>query len=430
MKFTKKVLDNGMTIVMIPMKNTKIISVGFFIRAGSRNETNENMGIAHFLEHMMFKGTDNRSAETLFKELDILGSEYNAATTTQHTYYYTYGSSDDLKKILDIMLDIYINPKFEAKEINKEKKVIIEEMRMRGDMPFSKLYSAMHKKIFMGTSLERDIIGTAESVLALKKKDFTDFRKSLYKPDNTVFVIAGNFSPAPIFKILESHLGEMDNHNEHPPTYQDEKAIILNNMEGQSEPYIYIKKNVLYQQVYMLLVFPLYDLYDEHTNEIDLLSKVLTSGFSSRLSKSLREKKGITYRTNSYPIVYADSGVFIIDMVVNPSEFITGLKIILKELKKLKTDLISKEEMTKIVNMTKNEAIYSLSKPLNILTYYGLNFLYDRDFKPNLNKELIDLKKVTREDLRKIAKKIFTRDKINLFIYGNVEETKYDFLKL
>ena len=430
MKYIKKILDNGITIIMVPQATTQLIAMGFFVKAGSRNENNETNGIAHFLEHMMFKGTSTRSADKLFWELDMLGAYYNAATTTQNTYYYIYGNSDDTKKLLDIMLDIYINPQFNTKEIEKEKKVIIEEMRMRNDMPLVKLYSGIHRKIFKGTSLARDIIGKPETILNFNQKDLLNFRKSLYKPNNTVFVITGNFNPMPIYKMIVPVLKPLENPSVAALTYFDEKPIIIKNMMAQEEPYVYIKKNTMYQQVYILLVFPLYDMYKTKYREINLISNLLTTGFSSRLNKSLREDNGITYSLTSYPIIYSDSGMFIIQIILNPDELVTGLKILFAELKKIKDHLVTKDEITKIINITKNESIFSFTQPFDMLTYFGLNFLSDRNFKPEIKKEFESLKKITRTRLQKVATDIFVRDKINLFIYGNTNETNFDFIEL
>lgn len=428
MKCIKKILDNDMNVIMVPLKNTKIIAMGFFIKAGSRNETDENSGVAHFLEHMMFKGTVDRTPEKLFDELDTLGTVYNAATTTQYTYYYIYGNSDDTKKILDIMLDIYINPDFNTREINKERKVIIEEMRMTSDSPLMKLYSTMHEKIFSGTSLARDVIGNLETVSNLKKSDFVNFRSALYKPENTVFAIAGNFSPKPVFDLVRKFLNPIENSDKNPVTYFHEKTTIFKNMANQKEPYVYIKQNKTVQQVYVLMAFPIYDLYSYKYKEIDLLSQLLSAGFSSRLRHALREKNGITYTSSSYPIVYSDCGLFIIQMVVSPQELIKGLKIILRELRRTKEELIPQSEMKKIINVTKNETLYSLARPIDILTYFGLNFLINREFDFNLEKELGSIKRVKSEQIKKVAQEIFVRNKINLFMYGNIDETNFDFI--
>lgn len=430
MKYVKKILSNGMALIFVPIKDTRIIATGFFINAGSRNENEENNGVAHFLEHMMFKGTTTRTAAQLFNELDTLGTVYNAATTTQTTYYYVYGSSDDTKKILDIILDLYINPEFKENEIEKERKVIIEEMRMRSDMPLMKLYSKTHKKIFKGTTLERDIIGTAETVLNMRKNDFVKFRKTMYKPENTVFVITGNINPIPIYKIISKVLQPLENPSNNIPSYKNEKEVILKNMEEQQEPYVYIKKNTFYQQVYVLLAFPLYDLYKTKYHEIDLLSYLLSAGFSSRLNQALREENGITYSSTSYPVSYSDSGIFFVQMILNPKYFVEGIKILMTELKKTKEELMTKDEMKKIINITKNDTLFALSKPLDILIFFGLNFLANKNYKPNFKKEIDNLKKITRVDVQKIATDIFVRNKINLFVYGNVEQTDFNFLDL
>ena len=430
MKCTKKSLDNGMTIAMIPLENTQIISMGFFVKAGSRNETDANNGIAHFLEHMMFKGTTTRTATHLFKELDVLGSVYNAATTAQYTYYYIYGNSNNTKKILDIILDIYINPVFETREINKEKKVIIEEMRLRADLPETKLLTSLHKKMYRNTSLERTIIGTEPSIKSLKRKDFVNFRASLYKPNNTVFVIVGNFNPVPIYKMCKNILSRLTNPAVPPVQYCDEKTVIMGNMMNQKEPYVHVKKNLNVKQAYVVLAFPMYDLYSKYRREIELLSQLLSSGFSSRLNNALRTNKGMTYNSSTYSITYSDNSLFIIQLVINPIDFVAGLKIVMNELKKVKRREISREEMTKIVNVTKNGSIYSMVAPIDVLTFYGVNLLEDRAFEYDMPQELSYVKKVTKRQIQQVAEKIFVYEKINLFVYGNVNVTNYDFIQL
>ncbi|MEM0354219.1 MAG: pitrilysin family protein [Thermoplasmata archaeon] len=425
MRYLKKILKNGLTIILVPMKNTKIVTIGFFVKVGSRNETSENSGIAHFLEHMLFKGTKNRDVNKLFNELDTLGANYNAATTNQHTYYYIYGNSDDTKHLLDIMLDIYINPLFSSREISREKKVIIEEMRTRFDMPLTKLYSIVHKKMFRGTSLARDVVGEPGTIVKITRRELVKFRRTYYIPKNTIFVMTGNFSPYPIYRIIAPILNLLENPNTIPLDYSGEKSIILKNMMNQSEPYIYVKISDQYSQSYVLLVFPLYDMYDKKHHQIDLLSCLLSSGFSSRLKKALRGNHGITYTVTSYPIVYSDCAIFLIQLISNPEFLSKGIKIIITELKKIKNIIITKDEMRKIINITKNENIYSLIQPVEVLTYFGINFLTNPNFKPNLIGDIRKIEKIKRTEIREIAREIFVREKINLYIYGNVKNTNF-----
>lgn len=429
-KHSVQTLDNGMTIVLVPLKQTQLVTMGFFIKAGARDETDENQGVAHFLEHMMFGGTENRTSDQLFYELDTLGSSYNAATTYESTYYYVYGHSVDTKKLLDIMLDIYMNPKFNGRHITREKKVIMEELRTRADSPFSKLHTAISARYFSETSLARPIIGIEETIMGFKKKDFIKFREKNYTPNNTVFVITGNFQPAIIFSMLRRHLQKIEKDDIQEHGYVDEGKVIIKNMELQEEPYVKIIKNDRYQQAYAMITFPLFDMYNKNSKEIDIISSLLSSGFSSRLSDALRTKKGMTYNSSSYPLVYTDCGIFVVQIVINPTQLIDGLKVVMRELRKLKQKEIEKEELKKVVNTTRNDILFSLQKPLSLLTYYGINLMMDKKYVPNLDKELNSLKRVTRKSIQKIAQEIFITDKINLFLYGNIQDTDFSFLKV
>uniref|UniRef100_A0A6C0LTW3 Peptidase M16 N-terminal domain-containing protein n=1 Tax=viral metagenome TaxID=1070528 RepID=A0A6C0LTW3_9ZZZZ len=429
-KYSKTILNNGMIIILVPIKNVPSVSMGFFVKAGSRNETAENNGIAHFLEHMMFKGTKNRNASELFKQLDTLGFTYNAATNVQDTCYYINGNSIHAKKMLDIILDMYINPIFTTKEIEKEKKVVVEEMRMRSDAPFSKLFAKLNSDMFVNTSLERTVLGTEEIIMNFTREDVIKFRKSLYNPNNTVFVVTGNIEPISLMNIIERVLKPLNNSNMKPKTYYDEKSIIINSMNSQTQPYVNIRKNSSLQQVYVLLGFPMYDMYREYSREIDILAQLLTMGSSSRLSTALRENEGITYSSSAFPMVYTGCGIFIINFVINPKELIKGLKIIFKVLKKIKKEPMKKEEMKKIINAVSFEYISSLTKSIDYLIYFGLNFLTDSNFKPSIEQDIDSLKKIKRKDIQNIANKIFLRDKINLYMYGDIIDTDFDFINL
>jgi len=430
MKCIKKQLKNGMIVALVPMKNTDIITIGFFIKAGSRNENENNHGIAHFLEHMMFGGTTKRSQEKMFQSLDSMGSEYNAVTTTEHTYYYVNGVADDAKKLMDIVLDIYINPIFSPKKIKKESKVIVEEMRLRGDSPHTKLYYQLHEKFFEGTSLCKKIIGTEESVMGMRQSDFFNFRKELYVPKNTVFVITGNFIPNQIYPMIERVLSPLCNPETFPNTFYDEKPKIIKSMQTQDEPYVYVEKNNSILQAYVLLAFPMYNLYKTNEHEINILSHLLSTGFSSRLFTALRINNGMTYTIGSYPIVYNDAGIFVIKMAIHPDGLKDGIKITLKELKKIKTSEIELGEFKKITNIIKNESVFASNQPIDWLTYFGLNFLYNKNFNPDLKHNTEIVRKTSRKNVTDIAKQIFIKDKINLFLYGNIIENDFSFMKL
>ena len=435
MKYIKKVLPNGMTVILAPMKSTDgIVSVGFFVRAGAANDTADTSGMAHFLEHMTFMGTKNRPSDQVVRQLDMLGVEYNAATSMETTHYYMHGNSADVKKILDIALDLYINPVFDPKAINKEKKVIIEEMRMRSDAPYMQLYSALLSKMFKSTPFSRNIVGTEDSVMSFTRKDFVEFRNVMYRPDSTVFVVTGNFIPEMVYKSIAKPLGQLENPilnlEEVDTDSKSMRQIIYSNMETQSNPFIHLKKTADTKQVYLLMGFPMFNLYETYGKEIDLMAHTLTSGLSSRLFNALRVKKGITYSSIAYPYVYSEGGIFVIKSTLHPDGLVPGLKIILRELRKLKTNPIESEELHKVKKIAVNNTLFSLTRPTDYLMYYGMSFLDNPNAKPNVKADVESIKHVRAASIQKVAEKIFLKSKINLYLYGNVDRTDFTFMKL
>lgn len=428
MKFIKKVLENGMTIIMLPDKKTRMVTMGFFVEAGARNELPETYGIAHFLEHMMFKGTVNRRAKDIFFELDKTGANYNAATAHQYTYYYLDGNSENIKELLDIILDIYVNPSFPKSEIEKERKVIIEEMRMTGDSPYSKLFKLVHQKLFDGTTLAHSIIGTENTIENITKKDFINFRTNMYQPSNTVFVIEGNFNTNLIMSTLKKILEPIQN-KLIDPEFNHIKENVIEKLNKQTTPKVCIKKDNSVDQSYVLIVFPIMNMYNQHQIEIDMISNLLTSGFSSRLGKSLREDKGLTYNIDSGPMIYKDVGTFNISMAIHPDELENGIKIILKELSKIKKSVITDDEMIKLKNLAKNENMISMLNGLTKLKYFGLNFVEDRNFQPNEESIIKKINSINKETIKDISNKIFMKNFINIFIYGQCKINNFDFIK-
>ena len=436
MKIYKKVLDNNMTIAIAPMSKSLTVTAGFFVKAGGRNETDENNGIAHFLEHMMFKGTVSKTSHELITEMSIMGIDWNAYTTNDETVYYMNGDSIDTKRILKICIDIYMNSSLPIKEIEKEKKVIIEERRLHNDNPFSKIWRMINKKMFKGTSLERDLIGSENNINNFRRSDFINFRKQYYQPCNSVFVIAGNVNPKLIMELISKPLSKIPNTLVNPDeNHEEEVKKILKNMLSQDNAYIEVKSNFLLQQAYVIIIFPMYDLYMDFYNEIDIISDMLTKGLNSRLNNALRENEGITYGISSSVIDCNGASLFTIQFVAHPNQLEIGLKIILKELKKLKRNGINNLELKKIIAQRKNEILFKSTSSYAVFEQVGSSILWnhgsDMVIEENIvhaKKYLRNIKKVSSESIAEIAKKIFKQSKLNIFMYGNIHEEKFDSL--
>lgn len=428
MKYLKETLKNGMTVIIIPMNDTGEISCGFFVDVGLKNENEKIHGISHYLEHMIFRGTKNRRSEILAKELNALGHLYNAATNARFTYYYFNGDSYNIKKTLDILIDIYANPAFRKKDIEIEKKVIFEEMRLANDKPEFKLYKSMIKKFLRGSILSLEIIGTEESIDNITKEDFVTYRKQHYRPDNTVFVIAGDIAPIPILKLLEKYLSNIPN-PVNPPSYSEDelKLIVHNNILQQEKPFISVTKNSTLNQTYVLLCFPLIDLVFDYGLELEMIMHILVSDFNSRLMKALRIKNGITYGMSMTMEKFYDAGVLMLNMALHPNELINGINIVFRELEKIKKELITPEEKKNAVNALDTDDFPK--NPHSVMIYFGEGFLENRNFVPEYIDNRNYLNRITREKLKNICNQIFLKSKTNLFLYGNVDDTIIDKIK-
>lgn len=418
MSHTNIILNNGIKIILAPSNNTDIVSIGIFIKAGSRNDHLDYNGTAHFLEHMMFKGTKNRSASQLFNKLDSLGAEYNAVTTSEHTYYYVYGHTKDTIKLLDLILDIYINPHFLQNEITKERKIIIDEIGIRSDLYMNKIYSIMNKKIYNGTSLSKDTIGTIDSVKKITKNVLNNFRKSNYKPEKSVFVMTGNFKVKTVLQIVKPILEQITPSLTPYNSYKFEKKYIIDLMQKQSKQYVHVETDYNIKQIYAILAYPMYDLYNKYRYRIDLLSTLLSGGFSSRLSKHLRENNGISYYSSSLPLAYSDNGIFIIQFVVDPDELRNCIKLIFDILENIKVKQISKSELKKIININTNNFLFTLVKPIELLKFYGVRYLKNNGV--NINSDIKNISSVSSLQILNMAKIIFNKNKSNLFLYGPI----------
>lgn len=419
MEHISKTLNNGICLIFVKSNVKDTIAVGFFVKAGSRNETDDNSGIAHFLEHMMLKGTKARTPDKIFYQLDKMGTNYNAVTSNELTHYYIYGTASYTHEIIDILVDIYCNPVFSPDEINRERQVIFDEARMRMDSPNYSLIMQLHTTMFKSTSLGRSILGTVDTLNSISQLDLINFRNIWYNPTNTVFVIVGDFDDS-IIQLMIKKLSGISNNDliESAPTYINEGKHIHDIMRQQKIPNIKIISDSNLQQTYVLIAFPMFDLYEYKNLEIDLIAQILTSGFSSRLSKTLRELHGLVYDISSYPMVYSDASVYLIQFTTSSVKLELALTMLFDELHKIKTTLVDSDELEKAINITKTEKLYSLINPLNLLVYFGTTFLYNRYYKVDTNAYINKLQQIKAEDIQKISDNIFNPDRLNLFIRG------------
>lgn len=412
-------LHNGMKIILIPMNNTEIVSVGIFVKTGSRYENKKNNGIAHFLEHMMFKGTKNMSSEELSVKLDSVGAKYNAETSYDQTCYYLYGHYKEYKLFINIISDIYLNPVFDKADIKTEKGVVVEELNMFHDDPSEIIHDLMCSTMFPNSSLSLPIIGTKKTILNISQKDLFKFRNEFYIPERTVFVVTGNIDTKKVSHLIKHNFKNLKKSN-------NIISFPYNEPKLQSEPFIKIIKKPISQTV-VSLVFRTESVYSKNEVVYDLICDLLCAGISSRLYVLLRTKLGAIYSVNAYNMSFEKEGILTINIGVDNKRIDEMLVNVLKELNDLKNNGIDLDELKKIKKIRMTSFSLNIQTPQDVLSYCGnQEILYNIDnvkkdykFKLNIKENLNSYLDVKLSDFNTVLHHIFDKSNLNIFIYGN-----------
>lgn len=418
MKFSKHILKNGLRVVTVPMKDNPTVTVLVLVEAGSKYENKKLNGISHFLEHMCFKGTMKRpKAIDISKELDALGSQYNAFTSQEYTGYYAKSDAKHFKQILDIVSDIYLNSTFPETEIEKEKGVIVEEINMYEDMPHRHVQDLMMKLLYGDQPAGWNIAGEKENVRAMKRKDFILYHKMHYVPKATTIVIAGQVSPKESLREIKKIFENLKNNKK-----VGKKKVI----ESQKSPKVLLKYKDT-DQTHFVLGVRTFDLFHKNNATLSVLSGILGGGMSSRLFQKLREEMGVGYYVRAYNDTYTDHGFFQISAGVDNKRVDEVINAVLEECRKLKTYEVEEEELEKTKECLIGNMKLSLESTDDIANFYGGQELLKKKivFAEDKAKEL---RKVTVKDIKDMANKIFTDKNLNLALIGPFKEEK-NFLK-
>ncbi len=415
MKYTKKVLENGLKIITVPMKDAETAIAMVLVEAGADYEDKNIDGLSHFLEHMCFKGTKNRTNAEISLELDSVGSVYNAFTGEQYTGYYAKGRYKDLPKLMEIIADIYLNPIFPEKDIDIERGVIIEEINMYEDMPRSKVFEIWKKLLYKDQPAGFTVLGPKSNIQKFKSIDFQKYHTDHYVPEKTVFVIAGNIEEIEAQEQVEKYFGTIERKKSPLKT--------ITKIE-QSEPEISLfdKKT---DQSHIVVGFRSFDLYDDRNPSIKVLNSVLAGGFSSRLFKKMREELGLCYYVNCYKESLTDRGEFFVNIDVGNNQVERSIEVVLDELKKVRDEIIPIDELEKAKNVVLGNMATGLETSDMWAMYYGFQELHHE--KIETPEEFAKkIRSVSAEDVQKIAKEIIRNEGLNLAIVGpHKDEDKF-----
>jgi len=419
MKFSKKVLKNGLRVVTIPMKDNPTVTVLVLVEAGSKYETKKVNGISHFLEHMCFKGTLKRpKAIDISKELDALGSQYNAFTAQEYTGYYAKSDAKHFRKIFDIVSDIYLNSTFPEIEMEKEKGVIIEEINMYEDIPQRHVQDLIMKLLYGDTPAGWNIAGEKKNILNMKRDDFVSYKKDHYLPEATVLIVAGAVGEKQVMNEVKKIFGFVK---------RGKKAHKIKVKEIQKKPQVLINFKET-DQTHFVLGVRTYDLFSQKSAVLSVLGGILGGGMSSRLFQKLREEMGVGYYVRAYNDAYTDHGFFQISAGVDNKRIEEVIQAVLHECNILKKEKISEEELNKVKECLIGNMKLSLESSNDLASFYGGQELLKRELK-NAEEKAKEIRKVNASQIQSLAKDIFQNNKLNLALIGPFKE-KEKFLQI
>ncbi len=409
MQYNIHTLKNGLRIVLVPMQGTETATVIVMTGTGSRYESEHENGLAHFLEHMFFKGTKKRpSARAISEELDGVGSVYNAFTAKERTAYYAKVSSRYLDTTLDVITDIFLNSTLPGKEIAKERGAIIQEIDMYEDMPMRTVDNVFDALIFGEKhSLGRTILGPKENIRRFMRKDFAAYLKRNYTPINTVVCVAGAFSESKVLAKIKKEFGHLPHGDS--PTH-------IPYIGAQNNPRIAIKEKKT-DQTHMMLGVPAYPYLHKDEFALAVLTTILGGGMSSRLFLEVREKRGLAYSIQAWIERYPDTGYLAVQAGVEHAKLEKTIRTVLDEFRKIKRQKVSAAELEKAKSFIKGTMTLALETSDEIAQHAASTMIHIGRVRP-LEEILKGIDTVTTSDIQRVARDLLRTDKLNLAIIG------------
>lgn len=406
-------LDNGLTIIGEEIPYLKSISLGVWINAGSRIEDEKISGISHFIEHMLFKGTKHRSSKEIASEIDNLGGQINAFTSKECTCYYVKLLDSHIDIGIDILSDMLINPLFDKNDIEKERAVIIEELKMYEDSPEDLAYDLLTENIYVNNPLGMNIIGTTKSLDKINQDELLDYFNKYYVPNNAVISISGNFNFDEMVKKIEEKFG-----------IWKEKKVSIEVEKAEFNP-CFIAKNKDIEQVNIAI--SLEAIGEENVEQayaLAVINTVFGGSISSRLFQKIREEEGLVYSIYSSQSLYKKCGEFGIFASMGIENLEKVYSLILKEIKNMKENYLTEKEIKESKEQLKGSYILGLESTSSRMMAFGKSMLLNKNVKTTEDiLKLID--DVNKDTVNKVIDKVFNVDKLGVCIVGRgVEDIK------
>ncbi|OGP15320.1 MAG: zinc protease [Deltaproteobacteria bacterium GWA2_54_12] len=406
----KTVLTNGISVITEEMPGVESCSIGIWVNAGSRNETRAINGVSHFIEHLLFKGTKKRTALDISREIESVGGVLNAFTGREYTCFFAKILNKDLPRAADLLSDIFMNSKFDAKEMEKEKSVILQEIKMVEDTPDDLIHDLYAERFWQGHPLGWSILGPTETIKSMNRERVLEYFKEKYAPHSVFITAAGGLKHKKVLTLLKPLFGKLKK------AATPEAATT-----PASEPGVQLIKKDL-EQVHMCMGVPMPPQSHPDRYKVYLINTILGSGMSSRLFQEVREKRGLAYSVYTYLNLCKDAGTLVAYAGCNDAKFAEVSGLIMKEFERLGKD-VKESELKNAKEQLKGGMLLGLETSENRMMKLARDEMYFG--KPVTVKEIVrDIDKVTLKDLRKFASGFLSPEKLTVVAMGKVNPKK------
>ena len=410
--YSKTVLDNGLRVVTATMPHTHSVSVCFFVGVGSRYESDSVAGVSHFIEHLLFRGTDGRpTAREISEAIEGVGGIINGGTDRETTVYWCKVARHHFPLALDVLVDMLLRPRFDPDDIEKERQVIIEEIKMSYDSPPQRVSLLIDGLLWQGHPLGRDIAGSKDSVSAISRRAMMGYLKKHYLPGDIVASVAGGIEHREVVTAVDRALGDWSG-GKKPPTYKPYKERVVRRLCVEHRDI---------EQAHMCLALPGLSLFHSQRFVLDLLNIVLGEGMSSRLFCEVRDRLGLAYNISSFVEHLADTGSITVYAGVKPENLPVAIRVILEQLSRLREEIISEPELSKAKELAKGRLLLRMEDSRNVAGWVGGQEVLTGQIL-DVDKVLAIVDAITADEIRGLACELMAADKLRLAVVGPVAE--------
>ncbi|MBI2817727.1 MAG: insulinase family protein [Acidobacteria bacterium] len=410
---SKQVLPNGLTVLSERMEHVRSICVGIWLNTGSRQELPERNGISHFIEHMVFKGTETRSAEDIARSVDSIGGHLDAFTAKECVSFNTVVLDEHLDIAFDVLSDLVLHPLFNPDDINKERSVVMEEIKAEEDNPDYLLHELFSRNFWKGHAIGKPILGTKETISGLAKNVIEEQFRLSYRPNNMVIAAAGNVQHDRLFNLVNDRFHRM---KKVEPTVPDPAP--------RTHAHITLRNKPSLEQVHVCLGVPSYPLPDERRYACYVLNTLLGGGMSSRLFQNIREKQGLAYSVFSDLTPYRDTGCLLVYAGTSPDSAPRVVASIMHELRDIKENQVPADELRRAKDHLKGSMMLGLESTGSRMSNLSRQELYFGKFF-TLDEMIAKIEAVTAEDIAAISREFFRGELISLTVLGRLDGLKF-----